>query len=87
MTLEELKASIRSKVIEILTNINPDEDYEALQDDAPFRDQLDMDSMDMLDIVLELRREYKVPIPEADYPRLSTMNSTIDYLIPLVQSK
>jgi acyl carrier protein len=43
-----------------------------------------MDSMDLLDIVLELRKRYRVQIPEEDYPKLDNMNSTVEYLLPLM---
>ena len=75
---------IREAIIQILTDINPDEDYAGIRDDVSFRDQFSMDSMDLLDIVLELRKRYKVQIPEEDYPKLGNMNSTIEYLIPLL---
>ena len=47
---------IREAVINILSVIAPDEDFSAINDDVPFRDQFEMDSMDLLDIVLELRK-------------------------------
>lgn len=81
------RPEIREAIIEILSDIAPDEDYEALQDDVSFREQLSMDSMDMLDIVLELRRRYKLQIPEEDYPHLGSMNSTLDYLAPLLADR
>ncbi|MDO5567324.1 MAG: acyl carrier protein [Planctomycetia bacterium] len=80
-------AEIRSSIIEILSEINPDEDYENLKDDESFRDQLSMDSMDMLDIVLALRKKYKLQIPEEDYPHLVSMSSTLAYLEPLLQDR
>ncbi|MDD3590090.1 MAG: acyl carrier protein [Thermoguttaceae bacterium] len=80
-------AELRETIIDILSEIAPDEDYESLKDDVSFRDQLGMDSMDMLDVVLGLRRRYKLPIPEDDYPKLDSMNSTIEYLLPLVNEK
>ena len=75
---------IREAVVQILSDINPDEDFAGMDDDVSFRDQFSMDSMDLLDIVLELRKRYKVQIPEEDYPKLSNMNSTIEYLLPLL---
>lgn len=81
MTAEE----IREAVIEILSDISPDEDLSTLKDDVSFREQLSMDSMDLLDIVLELRKRYKVQIPEEDFQKLDTMNSTIEYLLPLMK--
>ena len=80
-------AEIRSSIIEILSEINPDEDYENLKDEESFRDQLSMDSMDMLDIVLALRKKYKLQIPEEDYPHLVSMSSTLAYLEPLLQDR
>jgi len=76
---------IREAVISILSDIAPDEHFAAIKDDVPFREQFEMDSMDLLDIVLELRKRYRVQIPEEDYPKLDNMNSTVEYLLPLMQ--
>jgi len=51
------------------------------------RDQLDLDSMDFLDIVMELRKRYGVEVPEADYPQLATLDSCEAYLAPLLADK
>ncbi len=75
-------AEIREAVLGILGDIAPDEDLSALKDDVPFREQLDMDSMDFLDIIMELRKRYRVQIPEQDYPALASMASTVEYLVP-----
>ncbi len=75
---------IRESIINVLSDIADASDLESLKDDVPFRDQLELDSMDMLDVVLGLRKLYQLPIPEADYPQLQTMNSTIEYLLPLL---
>ncbi|MDR0869272.1 MAG: acyl carrier protein [Planctomycetaceae bacterium] len=79
------KPEIRQAVIDILADIAPDEDFTSMKDDVSFREQFEMDSMDLLDIVLELRKRYKVQIPEEDYPKLDNMNSTVEYLEPLMQ--
>ena len=81
------KPEIRTAIIDILSDIAPDEDYAQLKDDVSFRGQLSMDSMDMLDIVLELRKRFKIQIPEEDYPHLVSMESTLDYLEPLLADK
>lgn len=79
--------SLRASIIDILAVISPDEDFENLKDSEPFRDQFSMDSMDMLDVVLELRRRFSLSIPEADYPNLVSMESSIKYLLPLLNEK
>ena len=73
---------IRQVVLSILERIAPDEDLSGLRDEAPFRDQMELDSMDFLDIVMELRKQYRIQIPEDDYEHLRTMNSTVEYLTP-----
>jgi acyl carrier protein len=75
-------AEIREAVTEILGDISPDDDLSSLKDDVPFRDQLELDSMDFLDIVMELRKRYRIQIPEGDYPELASMASTVRYLEP-----
>ncbi len=76
---------IRQIVLDILANIAPDEDLSDLQDDVPFREQMELDSMDFLDIVMELRKQHRVQIPEEDYENLTTMASTVNYLTPLLK--
>ena len=76
---------IRDVIHDILEEIAPDEDLTDLKDDIAFRDQLELDSMDFLDIVMELRKRYRVQIPEEDYPELASMQSTCKYLEPLMK--
>lgn len=75
-------AEIRDEVLEILEDISPDEDLDSLVDDKPLRDQLELDSMDFLDIVMELRKRHRIQIPEEDYGNLASMSSTVAYLEP-----
>ena len=78
-------ADIRKVIVDILHDITPDEDLSHLKDDISFRDQLELDSMDFLDIVMELRKRYRVQVPEEDYPQLASMQSTTQYLTPLLK--
>ncbi len=76
------RPEIRGVILDILENIAPDEDLTDLNDADPFREQMELDSMDFLDIVMELRKRYRVQIPEEDYPHLNTMDGTVNYLEP-----
>ncbi len=78
MTTEEVKQA----VIDIVNDILPEGDCAEVDPSMRLRDQLDLDSMDFLDIVMELRKQYKVEVPEADYPQLATLNSCVEYLGP-----
>jgi acyl carrier protein len=73
---------IRGEVLDILSDIAPDEDLSNLDDTKPFREQLELDSMDFLDIVMELRKRHRIQIPEEDYGALASMASTVKYLEP-----
>ena len=76
---------IREEIIDILSDIVPDEDTSNLVDEKPLREQLELDSMDFLDIVMELRKRYRIQIPEDDYIQLASMSSTVKYLEPLMR--
>ena len=78
-------AEIKEEVLDILRDIAPDEDLSNLKDDEDFRDQIELDSMDFLDIVMELRKRHRIQIPEDDYVHLRSMTSTVAYLEPLMK--
>jgi acyl carrier protein len=75
-------ANVRQIVIDIISDIAPDEDVTNLDDKISLREQLDLDSMDFLDIVMELRKRHKVEVPQEDYPKLATLESCVTYLSP-----
>ncbi len=75
-------AEVRSKVLDIIADIALDDDVTGIKDDIALREQLDLDSMDFLDIVMELKKRHKIEVPQEDYPRLATMQSCVDYLAP-----
>ncbi|MEO8495212.1 MAG: acyl carrier protein [Planctomycetota bacterium] len=78
-------ADIRDEILDILEDIAPDEDLSELKDDVAFREQLELDSMDFLDIVMELRKRHRVQVPEDAYGQLASMQSTVAYLTPLMK--
>lgn len=78
-------ADIRNEILDILDDISPDEDLDSLDDEKPFREQLELDSMDFLDIVMELRKRHRIQIPEEDYGNLASMQSTVNYLTPMMK--
>ena len=80
MAPEEIKIAVS----DILADIAPDEDLTDLKDEIDFREQLELDSMDFLDIVMELSKQYRVQIPEDEYEHLVSMGSTVEYLTPVL---
>ena len=73
---------VRKVVLDIITDVAPDEDVADINPSESLRDQLDLDSMDFLDIVMELRKRHQVEVPSEDYPQLATLNSCVEYLTP-----
>ena len=80
-------AEIINAVKDIIATIAPDEDISGLALDLRLRDQIELDSMDFLDIVMELRKRYGVQVPEEDYKELATLDGCGAYLLPLMESK
>ena len=71
---------LKQIVMEAILEIAPEADFEALDPDDGLREQLDLDSMDFLNVVIGLHEALGIDIPEADYPKLFTLTSAIDYL-------
>lgn len=73
---------IKQLILNIITDIAPDEDVSDVKPDVRLRDQLDLDSMDFLDIIMELRKRHKIEVPEEDYMKLATLDGCVEYLRP-----
>jgi len=82
MTKEQIKATI----LEIISQIIPDEDLGDLKGDIPIREQVELDSMDFLDIIMELRKRYGIEVPESEYTELATLDSSAAYLEPRMKN-
>jgi acyl carrier protein len=78
---------IPAVIIDIIETIAPDEETDDIKPDVRLRDQLDLDSMDFLDIVMELRKRFGIEVPEEDYPKLASLDSCQEYLAPLLADK
>ena len=74
------RAGLRALVVDTLTAFAPEVDYDTLAPDKPLREQIDIDSFDFLNVIIRLHERLGVDIPEADYARLETLDSTLAYL-------
>ena len=70
----------RSNCARVLGDIAPEADLAALRPDRALRDELDLDSMDILNAVIALHRALGIDIPEADYGHLATLDGAVEYL-------
>ena len=71
---------LRATVLRALGDIAPEADLAALKPDVPLREQLDLDSMDVLNFVVALHEALGIQVPEADYPRLASLDACVEYL-------
>jgi len=71
---------IRNGVFRALAQVAPEADMTRLKPNVRLRDQLDIDSMDLLNFAIGVHKEFKIEIPEADYPQLATLDGCIDYI-------
>jgi acetyltransferase len=69
--------TIRAAVLETVAAIAPECDPRALRPDQPLRDQVDLDSMDWLNLVVALEARLGVDIPDAEQGKLATLDALV----------
>ena len=83
MTPPMSRDEIRAIVLRALGEVAPEADLGIIKPSVSFRDQLDIDSMDFLNFVIGLHHALRVDIPEADYPKLATLDGCVAHLASL----
>ena len=76
MTRDDITAAL----IDELGRIAPEIDAAQINPQAELREELDINSMDFLNLVTALHQRLDVDIPEIDYPNLATFGGAVDYL-------
>jgi len=76
MTRDEIRAA----VLRVLGDVAPEAHLATLVPDVEIREQLDLDSMDLLNVLVGLHAALGVDVPETDYPKLQTLDACVDYL-------
>jgi len=74
------REQIRGAILDTLCAIAPETDPAGIAPGAPLREQIDLDSMDFLNVIIRLHETLGIDIPESDYARLGTLDSAVDYL-------
>ena len=72
--------ALKSAFAEELLNIAPDANLDGVAEDADLRDALDLDSMDIMNLVIALHDRLGIDIPDKDAAQLVTIRGAIDYL-------
>jgi acyl carrier protein len=72
---------IKNTVLRILGGIAPEADITLIKPQVSFREQLDIDSMDFLNFAIGLSKELGVEVPEADYPKVASLDGCVEYVM------
>jgi acyl carrier protein len=71
---------IRTLVVGQLRQIAPEIDVSQIDFAIDLREQVDFDSMDILNLVVAIHEATGVDIPEADYPQMVSLDGCVGYL-------
>lgn len=78
---------IRAAVLRALGHVAPEADLSRLDPVRPIRDQLDLDSIDFMNFLLEVDRDLRVDVPEADYGRVASLDQCAAYLAARLEAR
>lgn len=71
---------IRTAFLEELVKVAPDIEPDTVGDDDHIQEDLELDSMDVLNLVTALHVRFGIDIPERDYPQIATPALAVTYL-------
>jgi len=74
------EAKLRELVLEALRQVAPEADLAQLDPSADLREELEIDSMDVLNLAIAIHERTGVEIPEADYAELRSLADGVAYL-------
>jgi acyl carrier protein len=79
------RAEVQHQIIMALGRVAPEVNMTTLAADKPIRDQIDLDSVDYLNFIIDVHSRTGVDIPEADYGKLTSIDAAIDYIVEKIR--
>jgi acyl carrier protein len=73
-------AELREVVTRALHRIAPEADLVSIPGNADLREEIDLDSMDLLNFFVALHEQLQVDIPEREYGRMTTLDGCVQTL-------
>ncbi len=73
----------RKKIVETVIEKVADKlsiDVEDVSENSKFSEDLNADSLDMVDLIMEIEETYDIKIPDEDVENFKTVKSVVDYL-------
>jgi len=71
---------LRQVLVDALTQVAPEIDPAQIDPAADLAEQLDIDSMDFLNVIVAVNERTGIEIPERDYGKLATLDDAVAYL-------
>jgi acyl carrier protein len=82
MEREEALSALREVAVEVLSV-----DGAAVQEDARFKEDLDADSLDLVELVMGLEERFDISVPEEDLDGVATVGQAVDLVMGKVAGK
>ena len=79
-------AAIEKKVIEIISE-QMGADKSEITRETSFINDLNADSLDTVELVMEFEDEFDMSIPDEEAEKIQTVGAAIDYIVNIAQSK
>ena len=82
MEREEALSALREVAVEVLSV-----DGATVQEDARFKEDLDADSLDLVELVMGLEERFDISVPEEDLDGVNTVGQAVDLVLAKVAAK
>ena len=82
MEREEALSALREVAVEVLS-VEPDQ----VTEEARFKEDLDADSLDLVELVMGLEERFDISVPEEDLENVGTVGQAVDLVLSKVASK
>ena len=73
--------ALRQILLGALTEIAPEVEADAIDPGTDLDEQLDIDSIDFLNLIVAVNERTGIEVPERDYPEFSTLDGAVTYLL------
>ena len=82
MERAEVLAALSEVAVEVLS-VEPDQ----VTEEARFKEDLDADSLDLVELVMDLEERFDISVPEEDLENVATVGQTVDLVMSKVDAK